>query len=308
MKQYNYYGEKMSDYEQRRERYKVKPIEMPDDELFYERPFFDYGLFKEGQLAHYKIRDLIKKVEHSDVPLKLRIKDGVPLVVNKENKYYRAVGDKICFRDECKEEAYERISNTLPGNIFKWDIISIDGKEFNLLVGKDTKGSFEYVDDNFQYNDTYDGRNDPFFRNVVKFIESEMKEFDYDDEYAFFKLQMYYMLLWSAIERYAVLKYNVSESQAGYLKELSEDDLFAEALAEVKPEKLGTVYSAKNGTPLFYTRNPFFKINVYYTLRSNVAHRGKEPENNMDSLEKSLCDLLKIFDYIIKNTFDDDES
>ena len=51
----------------------------------------------------------------------------------------------------------------------------------------------------------------------------------------------------------------------------------------------------------------YYIVNFYYTIRSNVVHRGKEAGNRIDELENSLDDLLNIFDYMIEKTFADDE-
>ena len=290
---------------------KLFPVKIPsDDELFYERDFFAYGILKEGELAHSRIDDLVDTVESDDVPRKMFIKDGSPLIVNVHSKNHRTVGDKIHFLDGCEEDAYERISNIMPGNIYRWDIIKIgkDEEEFNILVGKNYGGLFLHVDEYRNYMDTFDGSKDLFFTKVTKFIRNELEELNESDECYIFKIPMYYMLLWSAIDRYCALKYDVSNSQRDYLEALSNDEIFLEAMDNVNPKTLPNVHSARNGRRYYYnTEIPLFIINHYYTTRSNVVHRGKEEENNFKMLIDSLNDLMDIFDYIIKKTFKRDE-
>ena len=52
-------------------------------------------------------------------------------------------------------------------------------------------------------------KNDPFFNEVIGLIERNLNEDkDYWKVESFFELQMNYMLLWSAIDRFSSLKYN----------------------------------------------------------------------------------------------------
>lgn len=284
-----------------------KPVEVPDDEFFYERPFFAYGHFKKGQLAYCKIADCVEDVAHDEVPFKMHIRDGVP-TIKKENSRFRTRGHKIYFANGREEEAYSIISNTELGNYYKWDTVDIGGETFNFLTTEDLEGTFVDIDDDGKYIGEYDGRNDPFFFKAPQFIRNELENIDYDDECFIFRIQMYYMLLWSAIDRYCTLKYDISKSQGDYLKALSQDEAFLSALYSIKPEERGAVRSARNERPLYFNlRRPNFILNFYYTIRSNVVHRGKERGNNMDGLIMSLNDMLDIFDKLIENTFGSDE-
>lgn len=288
------------------ENYDPIPVELPsDDSEFFDRPFFAYGIFQKGQLAYSKIADCIETVERDGIPREMHIRDGVPVIKNEHNDKITK-GDKIHFLDGRKDDAYEIISKTQLGNVYKWDIIDIGDDTFNILVTEKLNGTFLNVDNNQNYQDYFDGSKDPFFSKVVEFINHELENRD-PNEYDIFKFQMYYMLLWSAIERYCVLKYDVSKKQGDYLKALSDDELFKEALNFVNPKNRDEIYSANNASYLYFNKNrPNFIVNYYYTIRCNVAHRGKEPQNNFEALEDSLNDLLKIFDYIIKKTFGDE--
>ena len=286
------------------ERYKPRPVEMPSEDAFLDRPFFAYGIFQKGQLAYSKIADCVSGVDSDDVPREMHIRDGVPLIINEESVRI-AKGNKIYFLDDKKDEAYSRISATEPGNIYQWDTIDIDGEIFNILVTENLKGTFLNVDDEGVYRDYYDGNEDPIFSRVSEFIRNELENVDYDDD-LIFKFQMHYMLLWTAIDRYCVLKYDVSENQSDYLKALSDDEIFKEALRSVNLRNRKAIYSAINATPFYFNLNrPNFIVNYFYTIRCNVAHRGKEIRNNIDALRNSLYDLLDIFDYIIEKTFED---
>ena len=54
--------------------------------------------------------------------------------------------------------------------------------------------------------------------------------------------------------------------------------------------------------------NPYYSINYYYTIRCNVAHRGKELHSDDYILRQSLKELLEIFKDVLKDTFDEQES
>ena len=290
------------------EKYDPVPVEIPfEDEIFFDRPFFAYGIFKKGQLAYSKIADCVDYVEPDDVHREMRIRDGVPVI---KNKYSSKIskGEKLYFIDERKYDAYETISNTQLGNVYEWDTIDIDQVEFNILVTKRTKGTFLNVDKDGYYKDFFDGNDDFFFSNVSEFIRNELEGIDYNDPCTIFRIQMYYVLLWSAMDRYCVLKYDVSIRHGDYLRQLSRDEIFEEALEVVNPKTRDEIHSARNASSLYFNKDrPNFIVNYYYTIRSNVAHRGKEPENNFGALIDSLNEMLDIFDYMIRRTFDDTE-
>lgn len=289
------------------DRYDPKPVEVPDDESFYERPLFAYGIFKKGQLAYSKIADCVEDVANDEVPFKMHIRDGVP-VIKKEHSSFTTMGHRIYFADGKEEEAYSIISNTLFGNYYKWDTVDIGGETFNVLTTDDLDGTFVDVDENKNYNGDYDGRNDPFFFKVPKFIRNELKKMDLEDEYSAFRMQMYYMLLWTAVDRYCTLKYDVSKSQNYFLNALSQDEVFINAFYGIGPQKRDPIHSARNASRLFFNRaRTKFVLNFYYTVRCNVVHRGKESENNIETLITSLNDMLEVFDRMIEYTFHVDE-
>lgn len=116
---------------------------------------------------------------------------------------------------------------------------------------------------------------------------------------------MHYMLLWTAIERYCVFKYDVSKNQGDYLDSFAEDPLFEEAFSKANFGKRDSVYSVLTTSPFYFDidRNNFI-VNHYFTIRCNVAHRGKDDNNDFTTLITSLYELLDIFDEIIDNSFE----
>lgn len=81
-----------------------------------------------------------------------------------------------------------------------------------------------------------------------------MRNLDGEGESEIFKLQMYYMLLWSAIERYMKLKYDVSNTENDYLRALANDDVYNEAFSRVNPRNRDSIRSAKNASRYYFNK------------------------------------------------------
>lgn len=279
----------------------------PPDYDKIKKPFFAYGIFKPNQIAFSKIEDYAWKWEPHDINREMLMRDGVPIIENVESTRTTR-GYKIYFNKEDCESAYDIISKSEPLNLYEWGIIEVDGDECNVLFGKNvSKGSYHSVDKDEYYVGNFNGRNDPFFDGLIKFIRSELKNAKYLDNY-FYKIQMYYMLLWSAIDRYCSLKYGAHYEQYELRSFFANDEAFITSLRECLDENelkdRDKVYSSNFLKPFeLTTKKPWYAINYYYALRCNVVHRGKEPGNNIWNLKKSLVELLDIFECVLDKTF-----
>ena len=67
----------------------------PDSNL----PFFAYGIFKPGQIAYSKIRGLDFALKEASVNYPMKQRDGVPILLKKENKRYKTKGCLYDFSD-----------------------------------------------------------------------------------------------------------------------------------------------------------------------------------------------------------------
>ena len=294
-----------------RRKYELKPLKIPDDdENFLKRGFFAYGIFKEGQLAHSKIKEYVDHIEHEEVNREMRLRDGVPFITNQENRHSTTKGHVIFFIEGKEEKAYEIICNTEAKQLYGWGIIEIDENKYNVLFGKNPKkGSSHHCDDNEEYLNSFDGKRDPYFSEIFPFIRNGLNElFDQEkkvkENEILFRLQMYYMLLWSAIDRYCSVKYDVTNRQGDYLKALSKDYFFINALDNTPIRGGRPIFSAKNLSFFKLDKtNPWFCVNYYYTIRSNVVHRGKDKKVKIGELHSSLVELLEIFEKMINETF-----
>ena len=114
---------------------------------------------------------------------------------------------------------------------------------------------------------------------------------------------MAYMLLWSSIDRYCTLKYDVGLNFNQYRKMLSEEKAFNNALKKYCNSQR-SVYSVQNIQEFILNpENPMYSLNYYYTIRCNVVHRGKAIYNDSKMLKQSLRELLNIFRDVLDDTF-----
>ena len=106
-----------------------------------DRPFFAYGLFRPGQLAFIRLRELVSKVtEPAPVVGSLLLRDGLPIIDPAERGHVRGV--LLTFWPERATEAYDYISAMGPERHYCWHDARIDGAVANVLVGQfPTEGS-----------------------------------------------------------------------------------------------------------------------------------------------------------------------
>ena len=278
-----------------------RTLDLPDNTTL---PFFAYGIFKPGQLAYSKIKNLVDN--HSDdveINYEMRIRDGVPILINKEEDYYLTKGSLITFREDKKKWAYKIISRSLLRKLYEWDSIKIDGKTVNILFGVNPDNGSSYIEGNERFN--FNGKDDPFFAEALKLIERNLNssKFSWHEE-DFFELQMNYMLLWSAIERYSSLKYNKRKKKWNNEK-FSEEKAFREGIKRYKDTRHQPVYSTEDlKVHEFNADEPYETLKYYYTLRCNVVHRGKSMHGDYYMLKTATEELLELFKDVLKDTFD----
>jgi hypothetical protein len=112
-------------------------------------PFFAYGIFKPRQLCFFRIRELVKNTRETKVKGVLKERDGIPLLVL--NEYSRIKGVLIHFKNGKETEAYNRIVEIEPDEVYRWKEIAVnDGITANTLLGKrEARGSsdLEHVEE-----------------------------------------------------------------------------------------------------------------------------------------------------------------
>ena len=269
----------------------------PDSNL----PFFAYGIFKPGQIAYSKISGLDFSLKEASINYLMKQRDGVPILLKKENKRYKTKGCLYDFSDG--EKAYKIICQTMSPALYQWGTIDVEGEKANVLFGLKPDSGSDSIEDACD-RECFDGRNDPIFKEGIQLIRKNLDEEDFDWEEGFFKLQMNYMLLWSAIDRYCKLKYNMGSEHENRL-ELAKEGNFIDALRKIEDTRAyRPIFSTDDLIRRsFDVSNPKYCINYYYTLRCNIVHRGKTSIRDLRLLKKATADLLKIFEYILDETF-----
>jgi hypothetical protein len=269
--------------------------------------FFAYGIFKPGQLCYSRIADLVENCTECTVSGILKERDGIPLLVS-GNGSSNVKGYLIHFHTGTAGEAYDRITSIEPDEVYRWDVAEVNHSYVNVLVGKrEDRGSSD-----LEHVEEWDGRTDPFFKQGLEEVkavldatqdsEAETNPDNFNFR-ALLRLQMAYTLLWSAIERYAGLKYHLGKKATEKVNQIAGEKCFADALKNTVRNKR-TVYSTTDLKK--YTldpSNPKKSIDYYYQVRSNAVHRGKAVIADFRTLKSSLEELLVIFKELLRESF-----
>lgn len=264
-------------------------MDHPSDENL---PFFAYGLFCPGQIGYFQLRDFVQSVDApATISGSLHLRDGLPIL--NPHGSGTVAGALLRFRAGAAFDAYERISKLEPDKQYLWSTATVFDSLTNVLIGRSpNRGSIPFE------GKTWDGWDDPLFTaglDVVQETIASGTKFDRDLK-PMFRLQMAYLLLWSAIERYLSLRYHLGDRVSEKLNALATEPAFASAVAALAPDKR-TVTRAdrpRDKTALDVS-SPKSAVAYYYQVRSNITHRGKGVSRDHDLLLKSATELLAIF-------------
>ena len=272
------------------------PLDPPVDTSL---PFFAYGIFKPKQLAYSKIKNHVdeKKLINAEVNYEMRIRDGVPILTDKQRDSYTN-GFIITFRQGHEDMAYDVISKTLLESLYEWRTVDINGNCVNVLFGVNPD-----MGSNFIERINFDGKNDPLFTKGIGLIERNLSSIEFSwNKQSFFELQMNYMMLWSAIERYSSLKYNKSKSKNN--EKFANQKSFKDSIKKFKDKPHSPVYSTEDlKVHEFDADNPKNTMYYYYTFRCNIVHNGKSAPKDYDMLRQATEELLEIFKDVLRDTF-----
>lgn len=273
-------------------------------------PFFSYGLFKPGQLGFGCLREYVENVE-TDVKVKGRLfeRDGVPLFVRSctEELVFGAV---INFSPGRSRDAYMAIASLEPEKQYGWGVeTTTTGAQVNILVSapKNTNGA-EHIE-----NCEWDGRADPHFTQALTLVESITQKSpsgcDTGSVKRLMELQMAYMLLWTAIERYTSLRYHLRKKVMAKILCMADEPAFREALKKYATEEnRRQIYSTDGGgSSSLSFDNPKKSLKYYYQIRSTVTHRGKALMTDAILLIQCINELLAIFREVLEQAFQDSE-
>ena len=271
---------------------KIKPLNLPKNT---DLAFFDYGIFKPGEIAHSLIEKYIEgEAEPLIINYKMFLRDGVPFIANEYKKYSKTYGYLMKFGDTA---AYDIICRTLSQTLYYWAEIDIEGISVNVLIGKKPSRSNPLTIQNFT------GREDPLFSEALEVIYDDLNQFKPSHNIRdFFKIQRNYILLWAAIERYTLLRYGMN-SKSKNNKRLAGEEIFKKSLSKRVSEKRVIYRTDTLDKCTLSSQNPEDSIDYYYTIRCNIVHRGKTVYDDIDVVLKSLSELLDIFQDVLDDTF-----
>lgn len=203
----------------------------------------------------------------------MKLRDGVPILENREIDYHLTKGCIITFKENQEKTAYEIICSTGLRKLYFWKTITANGKKANILFGANPDEGSNMIEDAHE-RVCFDGKNDPLFREALELIERNLESDHGWKMESFFELQMNYRLLWSAIDRYSSLKYN--KSQSDNLKKFANQKAFRKGIEKYACRRHRPVYSTDDlKIHRFDADDPIGTIFYYYTFRCNVVHRGK---------------------------------
>lgn len=266
-------------------------------------PFFAYGVFRPGELAFLQIKEFVSHCSPTSINGSLRIRDGLPIASLEESGDIR--GDLIRFKPGSEASAYQRITELEPEKQYRWQEFRIGAETVNLLAGVSPKKGSIYPD----YE--WDGLKDPLFTSALEVVEETLelnRTCDGSDLKPLFRLEMAYMLLWTAIERYASLRYHLRDRATQKVFQIASELAFRSALAATVGEPR-SVQRADDPTKkcTLDSGNPDKSMAYYYQVRSNLVHRGKGMFEDHRRILMSLEELLTIFRVTLNAAFQESQ-
>ena len=273
-------------------------------------PFFSYGAFKPGQLAFTQLEVFIdpeRPPERVSVSGTLLVRDGLPLFAPGA---HLIEGYVLHFKKEDRERAYKVIRTFEPAEIYKWASLDLDDEGLlrgNVLLGKFLdQGNPALLEKN-----SWSFSDDPVFKEglavVAEVIEedcdSQKEQKRHFDWARFFRLQMAYLLLWSAVQRFTCFCYSPRLSDADRNKRLSADHRFKQALLEIQPQVRSVSTSLRpDKVYCLNVESPKDAVDYYFQIRCNLSHRGKANYVDLETLDSSLWELYQILSRILAAT------
>ena len=273
-------------------------------------PFFAYDVFKPGEIAYSRIKEFIDKdrsIMDYRVEYPLDIINGVPFLFKTKGNYYHTLGSLFYFNNEDDAlSAYEIISQTKSFKLYGWRTINDGYVKMNVLTGRNDIIKVQYHENHGEYH----GKKDPMIIDVIYTIWKNVRpllesmRFSSDD---FFNLQMNYIMLWSSIDRFMVLKYGKRDQQENLIC-LANEKSFKEAVSLFSDKTNNSPNVLSNEDYRCFQldkEKPLCCIRFYYTIRCNVVHTGKSQYEDYELLRYSVLELLQIYMYVLRDSFKD---
>ena len=270
-------------------------------------PYFAYDAFKPGQVAFPVIKYFVRDIEEDQINLSLKQRNGAPILVyDRYGNHVPAKGFLIYFNDNVVQDddgeydAYDYICNAKSKSLYRWREIDFGTTRANVLLAK----KYHFGKDFLENDGDYQGKKDKGFYGPLEYIYNHFDEVEeYYNPDNFFKLQMFYMLLWSAIDKYLSLCYG-GWDQRKTVNEWAKWDEFETAF-EKHVDREDVAYSSQGSRAFkLNTDNVKYAANYYYQIRCNVVHSGKSNYEDFEKLKQSLYELMRIFWDVLDESFD----
>lgn len=273
-----------------------------------ELPYFAYGLFQVGELCHSRIEPYLSVPPAFDsVRGILFVRDGLPLVSLHDGNDLVVEGSVLHFHGERRREAYDEIAAFEPSAHYRWDTTATvsTGRRVNILVVRSpSKGHPEEFD-----GSRWSHRDDPVFCVGLRVVSEIADEFgnerfpssppDAFDWPRFFRLQMAYLLLWAAIERYTSFVFGPRLEPMAKVERLAALGSFQAAVQSRVSRRSVVTDSRTLRSYRLDPQSPADAALYYYQVRSNLSHRGKGAWNDGELVRESLRELLDIFKEVL---------
>ena len=275
-------------------------------------PFFSYGIFKPGELAYRRLQPFVevspvRALAHGS----LWLRDGLPLL--EPNASGTVAGYLLTFKPGREIEAYQLIDATEPPQHYRWVTITLSEplQQANALLGRSPAKASVPLEEL-----EWSGRSDPVFTYAIQtvlqmteelatepFISAPPDSFDWP---RLFRLQMAYLLLWAAMERYAALAYGPNLEPMEKVRQIGSDALFQAAMQSTVA-RTDRVFDSRDPdsrrSVVLDVRRPGSSAKYYYQVRSNMSHRGKGAWKDGELVRQSLIELLSIFTVMLENAW-----
>ena len=282
----------------------ITTLALPNDVT---RPYFAYGLFKPGELAHRQVADFLDGVPVPDcVAGTLWARDGLPLL---EPQAGSSVVKGTILNFRAGSSAYRVVCDFEPPKHYEWSTCTTQKRtEVSVLVGRLPKQGAILLEEG-----VWTGRSDPMLVKATELVKEFVDRFadgKFDpappesfDWKRFFELQMAYLLLWTSIERYCSLAFGPALMPMAKVHCFGKDPAFRESLANIV-SRTDVVYDSRDpekSESLDPSNGPD-SVLYYYQVRSNLSHRGKAAWKDGELLRNSLRELTEVFADVLKNT------
>lgn len=273
-------------------------------------PYFAYGMLKPNEIAHRQIASHVTERREDRVKGRLLVRDGLPLL---DTQGGRGVNGWILAFGENREAAYEVIGRFEPKAHYEWNIVRTEADErVNVLAGLRVKlGRPDELDG------VWSNASDPVFEHALPLVRrwaDELCECEFapsskglatEEWLRFFRIKAAYLLLWSVIERLTMLAYGPTiKPTPRNTRLLGADRAWRTAMNEcLAREEPPFVVRSRNPKDKI-TRavdNPVKAAEFYYTVRSNMCHRGKGGFRDAELARVALRELVDLTERTLRN-------